>query len=227
MNTAFPTLPLRLENVVKTFVEPTGVLRVLDGLCLELRTGEIVVLQGPSGSGKTTLLQIAGGLMRADSGAVQLAGRDISRATEAERTEARRRHLGFVFQHFHLVEALTVERNVALGLRFKRLPVEEQRIRGVLDRLGLGGKGRKLPRDLSGGEKQRVAFARALVGLPKLLLADEPTSQLDSNAAEAIATLMREVVNDLNVAVVVATHDPRLNPIAHRICRLNRGRIDE
>jgi len=227
MNTALPTLPLRLENVVKTFVEPTGVLRVLDGLGLELRTGEIVVLQGPSGSGKTTLLQIAGGLMRADSGAVQLAGRDISRATEVERTEARRRHLGFVFQHFHLVEALTVERNVALGLRFKRLPVDEQRIGDVLDRLGLGGKRRKLPRDLSGGEKQRVAFARALVGRPDLLLADEPTSQLDSNAAEAITTLMQEIVNDLNVAVVVATHDPRLNPIAHRICRLNRGRIDE
>jgi len=227
MNGALPTAPLRLENVVKSFLEPTGVLRVLDGLCLEVRTGEIVVLQGPSGSGKTTLLQIAGGLMRADSGTVELAGRDISQAAEAERTQARRRHLGFVFQHFHLVEALTAERNVALGLRFRRLRMDEVRIRDVLERLGLDSKRRKLPRDLSGGEKQRVAFARALVGHPDLLLADEPTSQLDSSAAETITTLIREIVHDLKVAVVVATHDPRLSPIAHRICRLNRGRIDE
>lgn len=227
MTTSTKEAPLRLEDVVKTFAEPTGVLRVLDGLCLELRIGEIVVLQGPSGSGKTTLLQIAGGLMRADSGAVVLAGRDLSGATEAERTEARRWHLGFVFQHFHLVEALTVEDNVALGLRFKRLAIDQTRIREVLERLGLGAKRGKRPRELSGGEKQRVAFARALVGRPDLLLADEPTSQLDSNAAEAITTLMRQTVADLKVAVVVATHDPRLNPIAHRICRLNRGKIEE
>lgn len=219
--------PLQLENVIKTFAEPTSRLRVLDGLCLTVRAGETIVLQGPSGSGKTTLLQIAGGLIRADSGTVYLGGSDISQATEAERTEARRRHLGFAFQQFHLIEALTVEQNVALGLRFKRLPIEPSRLREILERLGLGLQRGKLPCNLSGGEKQRVAFARALVGRPKLLLADEPTSQLDSNAAESIIALIREMVDDLKVAVMVATHDPRLNPIASRICRLRRGRIEE
>jgi putative ABC transport system ATP-binding protein len=218
---------LRFENVVKTFTEPTGILRVLNDLCLDVRRGEIVVLQGPSGSGKTTLLQIAGGLMRADAGRVCLAGCEINQASEAERTRTRRRHLGFVFQHFHLVEALTVERNVALGLRFKRLPPDEPGIHRILERLGVATKRRKLPRDLSGGEKQRVAFARALVARPDLLLADEPTSQLDSNAAESITGLLREVAEEMQVAVVVATHDPRLRPIAHRICTLNRGKIDE
>lgn len=220
------TAALCLQGITKSFVEPTGTLRVLDGLDLEVHGSEIVVLQGPSGSGKTTLLQIAGGLLRADSGTVRLADTDISAANEAERTLARQRHLGFVFQHFHLLDALCVEDNVALGLRLKRQPVDRDRIHHVLGRLGLATKARKLPRDLSGGEKQRTAFARALVGRPSLLLADEPTSQLDSNAVDAITALLREIATSWHVAVLVATHDPRLHPIANRLCRLHQGKID-
>jgi len=223
---AVPAPPLHLCGIEKSFAEPSGTLRVLDGLDLTVQQSEIVVLQGPSGSGKTTLLQIAGGLLHADAGTVRLCDTDISSASEADRTAARQRHLGFVFQHFHLLDALTVEDNVALGLRLKRQPVDRARVAEVLDRLGIASKARKLPRDISGGEKQRTAFARALVGRPDLLLADEPTSQLDSHATEAITALLAEIARSWQVAVLVATHDVRLHPIANRLCRLSQGKID-
>ena len=155
---------LHLDAVKKSFREPSGVLRVLDGISFRVRAGEIVLLQGPSGSGKTTLLQIAGCLMRADDGRIELAGKELNAVSDAERTEARQRHLGFVFQHFHLLDALTARENVMLGLRLKRQPPDARRVDEVLELLGLAKKAAKLPRDLSGGEKQRVAFARAQIG---------------------------------------------------------------
>lgn len=218
---------LRLDAVEKSFREPSGVLRVLEGLSLSIAPGEIVLLQGPSGSGKTTLLQITGCLLRADSGRVELAGHDLNAATETQRTHARQNHLGFCFQHFHLLDALTVRDNVALGLRLKRQPVDVRRVDEVLALVGLSKKTDKLPRDLSGGEKQRVAFARALVGRPSLLLADEPTSQLDIHAAEAVAQLVRSSVKESGSAALITTHDTRLHPIADRICTLKEGRIYE
>jgi ABC-type lipoprotein export system ATPase subunit len=217
---------LNLEAVGKSFREPAGVLRVLESLSLRVRAGEIVLLQGPSGSGKTTLLQIAGCLLRADEGRMELAGHELNGASEAERTTARQQHLGFVFQHFHLVDALTVRDNVALGLRLKRQAVDLGRVDEVLEWLGISRKANKLPRDLSGGEKQRVAFARALAGRPSLLLADEPTSQLDSHAAEAVAQLVRQSVRVAGSAALITTHDARLHPIADRICTMKEGRID-
>ncbi len=222
-----PTPILRLDAVEKSFREPSGMLRVLEGLSLSIAPGEIVLLQGPSGSGKTTLLQITGCLLRADSGRVELAGNDLNAATETQRTLARQHHLGFCFQHFHLLDALTVRDNVALGLRLKRQPVDVSRVDEVLALVGLSKKTDKLPRDLSGGEKQRVAFARALVGRPSLLLADEPTSQLDIHAAEAVAQLVRSSVKESGSAALITTHDTRLHPIADRICTLKEGRIYE
>ncbi len=224
MSAATPIL--NLEAVGKSFREPAGVLRVLESLSLRVRAGEIVLLQGPSGSGKTTLLQIAGCLLRADEGRMELAGHELNGASEAERTTARQQHLGFVFQHFHLVDALTVRDNVALGLRLKRQAVDLGRVDEVLEWLGISRKANKLPRDLSGGEKQRVAFARALAGRPSLLLADEPTSQLDSHAAEAVAQLVRQSVRVAGSAALITTHDARLHPIADRICTMKEGRID-
>lgn len=218
---------LNIEAVGKSFREPTGILRVLQSLSLRVCAGEIVLLQGPSGSGKTTLLQIAGCLLRADEGRVELAGRELNAASDAERTTARQRHLGFAFQHFHLVDALTVRDNVALGLRLKRQPVDAARVNEVLELLGISPKADKLPRDLSGGEKQRTAFARALAGRPSLLLADEPTSQLDPHAAEAVAQLVRQSVRESGSAALITTHDARLHPIADRICKIEEGRIDE
>ncbi len=218
---------LGLANVEKSFQEPSGTLRVLDGLSLSVCVGEIVLLQGPSGSGKTTLLQIAGCLLRADTGRVELGGEEFNGANERARTSARQRHLGFCFQHFHLLEALTVRDNVMLGLRLKRQALDAQRVSEVLELLGLAKKADKLPRDLSGGEKQRVAFARALVGRPTLLLADEPTSQLDAHAAEAVAQLVRKSVKESGCAALITTHDTRLHPVADRICTLKEGRIHE
>ena len=218
---------LRLDMVAKSFREPTGLLRVLDDMVLSVRPGEIVLVQGPSGSGKTTLLQIAGCLLRADTGRVEIGGKELNSARDADRTEARQQHLGFVFQHFHLIEALTARENAMLGLRLKRQPLDAHRVDEVLALLGLANKAAKLPRDLSGGEKQRVAFARALVGKPSLLLADEPTSQLDSHAAEAVAGQIRFCVREYGCAALIATHDARLHGVADRICTIKEGRFDE
>lgn len=218
---------LRLETVEKSFREPSGLLRVLDGVALAVRAGEIVLLQGPSGSGKTTLLQIIGCLLRADAGKVEIANRELNTASDAERTATRQKHLGFAFQHFHLLDALTARENVALGLYFKRQPQNAGRVEEVLERLGIARKADKLPRDLSGGEKQRVALARALVGKPSLLLADEPTSQLDSHSAESVAGLVRSLVREFGCAALIATHDTRLHRVADRICNLKEGRIYE
>lgn len=218
---------LQLACVEKSFQEPAGVLRVLDGLNLSVAPGEIVLLQGPSGSGKTTLLQIAGCLLRADVGQVELAGVNLNQATDSVRTVARQRHLGFAFQHFHLLDALRVRDNVALGLRLKRQPEDVGRVDEVLSLLGLAKKADKLPRHLSGGEKQRVAFARALVGRPSLLLTDEPTSQLDAHAAEVVARLVQASVKEFGSAALITTHDTRLHSIADRICTLREGKIHE
>ena len=218
---------LRLSELDKQYNEPQGILQILKKLRLNVRRGEIVMVTGPSGSGKTTMLQIAGCLIRPTSGCVEIAGRDMSEASESERLEARRRHLGFVFQSFHLLAALPVDENVALALRLRRQPIDKGRVQDILETLGIGSKARKYPRDLSGGERQRVAIARALVGAPDLILADEPTSQLDSNSAATVGRLLQQAAHEFQTAVVVTTHDPRLGSIADRKVALEAGVLHE
>ncbi len=218
-----PETVLQLTSVHKEFNEPQGALRVLNGVSLSVQRGEIVMIMGPSGSGKTTLLQIAGCLLRATVGKVEVVGRDLNQASEHERLAARRRHLGFVFQSFHLVNALTAFDNVALGLRLRRQPINKQRVQKILETLGIGSKVNKHPINMSGGEKQRIAIARGLVGAPDLLIADEPTSQLDSHSAEVVSRLLREAVQEYSPAVLLATHDPRLRTIADRCLTLENG----
>jgi len=218
---------LQVVDLVKEFPEPAGVLRVLRELSITVNRGEIVMITGPSGSGKTTMLQIAGCMIRATSGKILVAGKDVSAAGEQQRLHVRRRHLGFVFQSFHLLGALPVAENVALALRLRRQPIDMQRVTTVLDTLGLGSKLWKTPNQLSGGEKQRVAIARAMVGNPDLLLADEPTSQLDSNSARVVGEQLREAAHTLNMGIVVTTHDPRLGEIADRKIALKEGRLYE
>jgi len=218
---------LEIADLVKEFSEPTGSLRVLRKLCMTVRRGEVVMITGPSGSGKTTLLQIAGCMIRPTAGRIVIAGRDVSEADEQERLDVRRRHLGFVFQSFHLLAALPAEENVALALRLRRQPVDMVRVRTILGILGLGAKVKKYPAQLSGGEKQRVAIARGLVGNPELLLADEPTSQLDSVSAKTIGEQLRLAARELNTGIVVTTHDPRLGAIADRTLALKEGTFDE
>jgi putative ABC transport system ATP-binding protein len=214
---------LRLDGVDKEYPEPQGVLLVLNKLKLTVRRGEIVMVTGPSGSGKTTMLQIAGCLIRPTAGVVEIAGRDLGRAPESERLAARRRHLGFVFQSFHLLAALPVAENVALALRLRRQPIDDARVRDVLETLGIGSRAQKYPGQLSGGERQRVAIARALVGRPDLILADEPTSQLDSASAAVVGGLLRRAAHEFSTAVIVTTHDPRLGSIADRRIALKSG----
>jgi putative ABC transport system ATP-binding protein len=214
---------LQLIDVDKQYNEPQGILHVLRRLRLTVHRGEIVMVTGPSGSGKTTMLQIAGCLIRPTSGCVAIGGCDLSTSSESERLEARRRYLGFVFQSFHLLAALPVAENVALGLRLRRQPIDRGRVHEMLETLGIGAKARKYPRELSGGERQRVAIARALVGAPDLILADEPTSQLDSNSAAAVGRLLQRAAHEFQTAVVVTTHDPRLGSIADRKVALEAG----
>jgi putative ABC transport system ATP-binding protein len=218
---------LEIEDLVKEFPEPSGMLQVLRRLRLTVRQGEIVMVTGPSGSGKTTLLQIAGCMIRATSGRVVLAGNDVSAATEKQRLEMRRRHLGFVFQAFHLLGALPAAENVALALRLRQQKVDMERVLALLETLGLGTKAWKYPGQLSGGEKQRVAIARAMVGNPDLLLADEPTSQLDSNSAKTIGEKLCIAAHEFNMGIVVTTHDPRLGDIADRKVALKDGLLYE
>jgi putative ABC transport system ATP-binding protein len=227
MNRSANSAILEMADLVKEYPEPSGMLRVLRRLNLTVRRGEIVMITGPSGSGKTTLLQIAGCMIRATAGTIRVASTDVSRSSEAQRLEVRRRHLGFVFQSFHLLNALPVIENVSLALRLRRQPVELDRARAILERLGLGSKVWKYPAQLSGGEKQRVAIARAMVGTPDLLLADEPTSQLDSNAARVIGEMLRDAAHELNMGIVVTTHDPRLGNIADRKVALKEGVLYE
>lgn len=185
------------------------------------------MITGPSGSGKTTFLQIVGCMIRATAGQVLVSGRETSQALETERLDIRRRNLGFVFQSFHLMGALPVAENVALALRLRRQPIDHERVHAALDSLGLGTKLWKFPAQLSGGEKQRVAIARAMVGNPDLLLADEPTSQLDSNSARVVGEQLRIAARQLNMAIVVTTHDPRLGDIADRKVALKEGVLYE
>jgi putative ABC transport system ATP-binding protein len=229
MNTpnANSDIVLDLNNIIKEYQEPAGTFRVLKGLSQTVRRGEVLMITGPSGSGKTTLLQISGCLIRPTSGTVMIADRDFSQVTEHERLQARRKHIGFVFQSFHLLAALPVYENVALALRLRRMPIDRERIMDALDVLGIRSKAMKLPGHLSGGEKQRVAIARALVGAPDLLLADEPTSALDSNSAAIVGRMLREAAHQFRMAVVVTTHDPRLGNIADRNVRLEAGQFHD
>ena len=218
---------MKLINIHKEFIEPSGILKVLRGVSLNINQGEIVLVEGPSGSGKTTLLQIAGLLLHPSDGEIELNGLKLGQASEQERIVARRKYLGFVFQHFNLFSSLNVYDNVILGLRFKRLPIDQKQVMRLLETLGIESKARKTPKDLSGGEKQRVAIARGLVGHPQLLLADEPSSQLDSGSAEILSRLLRQVAKEMNSAVLISTHDPRLRGISDRICILREGIIYE
>jgi putative ABC transport system ATP-binding protein len=218
---------LQLHDIDKLYDEPQGVLHILKKIRLTVRRGEVVMITGPSGSGKTTMLQIAGCMIRPTSGSVEIAGRDMGQSSESERLEARRQHLGFIFQSFHLLAALPVDENVALAQRLKRQPIDMGRVHEILDTLGIGTKARKFPKHLSGGERQRVAIARALIGAPDLILADEPTSALDSNSAATVGQLLRQAAHEFQTAVIVTTHDPRLGSIADRRVSLESGVLHE
>jgi ABC-type lipoprotein export system ATPase subunit len=213
------------RGLVKTFGEGRAARRVLDGADLRVAAGEIVVVLGRSGSGKSTLLHVLGGLDRPESGVVEVAGLRVTGASERRLSALRRRHIGFVFQFFHLLPELSGEANVLLAGRVRGAdPAAVARGRALVDRLGLRGVAGSLPHQLSGGEQQRFAIARALVNDPRLLLADEPTGNLDVEAGAGVLALLRELAAE-GRAVVLVTHEATAAAIADRVLRLDGGRL--
>ena len=198
---------------------------VLDGFSLTVAPGAFEALMGPSGSGKSTFLHIAAGLLKPEAGSVEVGGADVTAMSEAESTRFRRRHIGFVFQSFNLVETLTVAENVALPARLDRLRPDAERLAALLERLGLSGRAGRLPRELSGGERQRVAVARALFAKPDIVLADEPTGNLDIGASRSLCELLGELHREEGRALLVVTHDPVVAAAADRVHFLRGGAV--
>lgn len=226
MDTATPDV-LRLAGVHKTYRLGTHEVRALQGVDLSLRAGEMLALTGPSGSGKSTLLHIAGLIDRADAGELRLRGQDVTALPEAQATRLRRDAIGFVFQGFNLVPVMTVWDNVDYALFIAGVPVPQrrQRVQAMLDAVGLAAHAGHRPDALSGGQRQRVAIARALVKQPALVIADEPTANLDSHTADQVLDLMREQGRMQGAAFLIATHDDRLLARCDRVLRLLDGCI--
>ena len=215
------------EGLVKTYGEGRAARRVLDGVDLEVRAGEIVAILGRSGSGKSTLLHLIGGLDRADAGTITVAGEPVTGAGEKELSSLRRRRIGFVFQFFHLLPELSGEANVLLAGRVRGArPDAAERGRELVDQLGLREVADSLPSRLSGGEQQRFAIARALVNDPAVLLADEPTGNLDVQAGAEVLRLLRAGAEE-GRAVVLVTHEAAASAIADRVLTLRDGRLGE
>jgi lipoprotein-releasing system ATP-binding protein len=220
---------LLLSGVVRRFVQGESVLEVLQGAGLSVRAGEIVALVGPSGSGKSTLLQIAGLLERPDEGEVAIDGRSCGGLSDAERTCLRRNALGFVYQHHNLLPEFSALENVTLPQMIAEVPraAADERAAELLARLGLGERMDHRPGKLSGGEQQRVAIARALANRPRLLLADEPTGNLDPGTAEAVFAELIALVRDQGLAALIATHNPELAARMDRRVTVRRGTVIE
>jgi putative ABC transport system ATP-binding protein len=222
---------IELEDACKRYSMPgadsgAGV-RAVDGVSLSVDAAEVVALFGPSGSGKTTLLLLAAGLLRPDSGGVRFEGRDMGGLTKRELLEFRRTKLGLVFQNFNLVPGFSAQENVALPLLLRGVDRGEasERALAALDDVGLSRRAHHPPTQLSGGEQQRAAIARALVGEPQLILADEPTGNLDSETGDAVLDLLSVLPRDRGAAVIIVTHDARVAGYADRVLAMRDGKL--
>jgi len=223
-----PESILSVDRINVRFGVGNASMRALSDVSLSFPAESLTLVMGPSGSGKTTLLSVLGCLLVPDDGSVFVNGRDVTAATEEERTTIRREQLGFVFQAFRLFESLTAFENVALSSEIsgQRGAQSDERAERCLERLGMVNKKHLRPAELSGGEKQRVAIARALMREPKILLADEPTASLDSTTGERIAEILREIAQEQRRTVVVVSHDERLRAFATHVVCLRDGRVE-
>lgn len=220
---------LRALNLTKTFGSGHSVVRAVDQVSLEVRRRELVIIMGPSGSGKTTLLSMLGALLHPTSGQIFIGDMEITTQTQNRLARLRACEIGFVFQAFNLLEALTVEENILFPAQLAPGGIEAARAWGrqLLDRLGLSARAGSLPHTLSGGEKQRVAIARALINRPPLLLADEPTGNLDSHNGQEVTMILHDIARDQGCAVIIVTHDVRVEEVADQILWLEDGALRE
>jgi putative ABC transport system ATP-binding protein len=216
-----------LTGLTKTYRTRGGLVEAVRDLDLVIADGEWLAIQGRTGSGKTTLLQLLGAMLRPDSGAVVLGGQDLARLPEADLTRVRADAIGFVFQTFNLIPTLSALENVEAALVPLRLPPREQRARSLtaLDQVGLADRAHHLPSELSGGQQQRTGIARALVKAPKVLLADEPTGNLDTATRDEIMALLEELWRDRGLTVVLVTHDSAVAGLAQRVVTMTDGHL--
>jgi putative ABC transport system ATP-binding protein len=218
---------IEVEHVTRDYPMGEHIVQALRGVDLRVSRGQLIAVQGRSGSGKTTLLNVIGGLDQPTSGRVLIDGADVTAMSENELVALRRHKVGFIFQAFGLIPILSAAENVEVPLRLAKMGVaqRDERVRVLLELVGLGERAKHRPHELSGGEQQRVAIARALANQPEILLADEPTGQLDSQTGRTIMTLIRALVRSEGVTAIVATHDPVLIDLADRVIELSDGQI--
>jgi putative ABC transport system ATP-binding protein len=218
---------MEASGVVKVFEEGSQRVEVLRGVSITVAPGEVVALEGPSGSGKTTLLSIMGCILTPTSGEITVAGERVDPARPAQLRDVRRRSIGFVFQQFNLFPALTALENVeyALNVKGQKGRRAREEATSALARVGLGDRLHFLPRDLSGGQKQRVAIARALAGSPPVILADEPTANLDTAVGTQVLELFRDLAKSESRGLVIVTHDPKVRAVADRVVGIRDGRL--
>lgn len=215
---------VELSQVSRSYRRGDEVVVALAELSLDLARGELVALIGPSGCGKSTALNLVAAVDRPDGGSVRVCGIDVGAASEEELVNLRRRRIGMVFQAFHLVPHLTVEENIALPLALDHRR-DPERVTELIDRVGLAHRRRHYPSELSGGEQQRTAVARALVHRPRVLIADEPTGNLDSRTGAEVVELLNELRRDERAALLLATHDAKVAAVADRVLELADGRV--
>jgi putative ABC transport system ATP-binding protein len=220
---------LELEGVVKHYRGAGEEVRAVDGVSLAVRAGEMLALYGPSGSGKTTLLKLAAALLEPERGTIRYRGRELSSLSEQEASDFLLREVGFVYQGFHLMPRVSALENASIKLLLGGVGMREARARALpwLQRVGLGERLRYTPEQLSGGERQRVAIARALTGEPRLILADEPTGNLDSTRSREIVALLHEIAHERGAAVLLVTHDTEAALLADRHCTLRDGELHD
>jgi putative ABC transport system ATP-binding protein len=218
---------IEVRDVFKVFEEGSERVEVLRGVSMDVAAGEVVALEGPSGSGKTTLLSIMGCILTPTSGELRVAGETVEQNRPSRLRLVRRRDIGFVFQQFNLFPALSALENVEYSLNVRGMAgaAALREAHRVLDLVGLGDRKTFLPRDLSGGQKQRVAIARSLAGAPKVILADEPTANLDTAVGTLILELFRDLAKQEQKALVIVTHDPKVRLVADRVVGIRDGRL--
>ena len=227
MTLSDPPMAVRCRGITKSFPAGSGVVEVLHGIDFDVPAGELTMLVGPSGCGKTTLISIIAGILSPTSGEVETCGRPITRMSDGEKVAFRRTNIGFIFQQYNLLPALTAAENAAVPLIAARVPMVRAAgaAAAVLERIGMGAHLDKLPNQLSGGQQQRVAIARALVHAPQLIVCDEPTAALDAESGRSVLEILKDAALASDRAVIIVTHDSRIYSFAGRIAAMEHGWI--